>query len=326
MKWSYSTHKAMRKCPRQVVFTQIVATHGQKQSHRREAFTLKQLQSVSAWQGSIVHKVLARRFVADLQLRKPFDWDAYNLAAAELVDRQFAFSRAKRYRDADVTKSSMGDDFCALTEHDRGAELPANTLEQVKVAVATAIDNLRRQENLLQYLRNGHAFVTEQTVHFKLIGLEVPLTATADLVFRRPSGELAILDWKIGESGTAEYSMQLLTYAVALPKSSAYLGVDPLSTHLVEANLLKNHVRSHAVNADRLIEAEDFIFRSASDLAELLAGVEYDSLDLTDFDAAENPNTCAFCNFRSLCCASVEPSASTDESPAQGSLFDLVLG
>jgi hypothetical protein len=60
MRWSYSAHLMMRRCQRQLIFSQLVARPSAKASpERREAFVLKQLQELPAWRGHVLHQTLA---------------------------------------------------------------------------------------------------------------------------------------------------------------------------------------------------------------------------------------------------------------------------
>ena len=57
----------MRRCQRLFVFGQVMASHNARDPLRHEAYLLKQLQSLSTWQGSVVHKVLATSVLADMR-------------------------------------------------------------------------------------------------------------------------------------------------------------------------------------------------------------------------------------------------------------------
>lgn len=76
MKWSYSGHRAMRTCQRQFSFAHIMASHNARDPERREAHILKQLQQLTAWQGSVVHRILATDFLRALQVGASVDWAA----------------------------------------------------------------------------------------------------------------------------------------------------------------------------------------------------------------------------------------------------------
>src|SRR4051794_24761769 len=110
MRWSYSAHTTLRRCQRQYIFGHMMAAHNAKDPLRREAYILKQLQQVSAWQGSVVHAVLASQFVPALRIGRAPRPSALCPAAIDLARRQFAFSAAKRYREPGLTKSAAGPD------------------------------------------------------------------------------------------------------------------------------------------------------------------------------------------------------------------------
>lgn len=95
-----------------------MASHNAKDPERREAYILKQLQHVNAWQGSLVHRVLATKFLAALRSGWPMDFDDLAAAAYELALRQFGFSANRRYREPGQSKRAAGGDYCALFEHE----------------------------------------------------------------------------------------------------------------------------------------------------------------------------------------------------------------
>lgn len=321
MKWSYSTHRQMRQCPRQLVLAHVIAHHSPKHAERREAFILKQLQHPSAWHGSLVHHTLSRTFIETLRTRRPFDWRRLERDAHALAERQFLYSGAKRYREPNVTKIRAGPDFCALTDHDRGQPVSPLLLDTARTTISRCLANLKSQEEFLAYLRSGSSFDAERTLHFRIDGIGLALTATPDVQFRRRNGQLTIVDWKIGDSDTAEYSRQLLVYAVAATHQG-WPTLDPEQIDLVEANLLKNAVRNHSVTRERLEETEDFIFRSAAELEALLLDVSYVTVKIEDYDVARSPQTCAFCNFHTVCVGARTTQSDFDALvPEQGSLF-----
>src|SRR5919108_3621035 len=149
MKWSYSVHTAMRRCQRLLVFAHVMASHNARDPVRREAYLLKQLQHLSAWQGSLVHKVLATTFLEDLRAARPIDPTALTTAAWDLAQRQLAFSAARRYRKRGQTKREAGDEYCALFEHEHAWTVTPEALRGVRANVARCFENLAAQRKFL---------------------------------------------------------------------------------------------------------------------------------------------------------------------------------
>src|SRR5687767_6978686 len=127
----------MRRCPRQLVYAHVIATHGRLDSFRHEAFILKQLRSPAVWHGNIIHQILATRLVPALSARQRIDWQAIIAAAHALTRRQFAFSAAKKYRDPAISKTSCPE-YLALSGHEFPEGLPPETLDNAHSAVDQA--------------------------------------------------------------------------------------------------------------------------------------------------------------------------------------------
>src|SRR5436190_7051634 len=161
MKWSVSAHNSMRRCQRLFVFGQVVASHKARDPLRREAYLLKQLQSLSTWQGSIVHKVLATTFLSDVRAGRVIDPAALSAAAHDIARRQFAFSAARRYREPGQTKGAAGDEYCALYEHEYGQDISSEQLDTVYATITRCFEHLAGHEAFLAQLSASSAHLAE---------------------------------------------------------------------------------------------------------------------------------------------------------------------
>lgn len=322
MRWSYSVHNAMRRCQRQLIFGHSMASHSSRDPERREAYILKQLQHLSAWQGSLVHEVLASRFLVDnVRAGRPVDPAALTTAAQDLARRQFAFSAAGRYREPGQTKRAASDEYCALFEHEYGLPISADALLGDHGSLARCFDNLASQFDLLNLIQCGHDHRSELRLSFRLSNLLPTVTATLDLAFLGCDGQLVVIDWKVAESETSDYSRQLLVYALAAVRSGRWPGVAPETIELYEVNLLRNCVQRHPVTADLLHETEDFVYRSLIEQHALVGDRKFQDLDVSEFEVAERPTTCAHCNFRKACIPQLDALNSAPEVVAiQGRL------
>lgn len=155
MRWSYSVHTIMRRCQRQVAFGSVVASGTANDPVRREAYILKQLQHLSAWQGSVVHSVLEIEFLEDLRAGRLYDAYGLTAAAQDLACRQFAFSAAGHYRRPKQTKRAAGREYCAHFEHERGLGVSDEQLATVHAAIARCFENLGTQGAFLAELAAG---------------------------------------------------------------------------------------------------------------------------------------------------------------------------
>lgn len=312
MRWSYSVHMAMRRCQRLLVFAHVMASHNARDPERREAYILKQLQHLSAWQGNLLHSVLATDFLADLRAARPLNPTALSEAALDLALRQLAFSAAGRYRQPGQTKRAAGDEYCALSAHEYGWEITPDTLREMYTHITRCFENLATQTQFLAHVYAGLEHVAEQPLTFRLNGATV--AATPDLVFLRPEGQPTVVDWKVAESETSDYSRQVLIYALAVARSGHWPGVSAEAIELYEVNLLKNRIYQHPVTAERLEETEDFIYRSLVELDTLVGHGRFGDVDLDEFEVAEKPGTCSHCHFRSLCIRRLEATGRAAEA------------
>ena len=320
MKWSYTAHNVMRRCQREFAFNQIIASPTAKDAERHEAYVLKQLQPRSAWLGSLVHRVLSTIFLADLRAGQSIDQAKLTTAAQALARRQFTFSAAKQYRVVGQTKGKAKNDYCALFEHEHDLDISQDVLAVLDGKLASCFDHLAGQGEFLASLYAGKQYLAELPLNFKLNGASI--TATLDLVFLRANGQPTIVDWKIAESETSDYSRQLFIYALAVLRSGRWPAARAEEMELYEANLLKNVVRRHELSTERLAEAEDFIYRSLVERDALFGKGSFKDLDLDALEVAEQPTTCAYCNFRSLCIRKLEATDRAAEAAVvQGRLW-----
>jgi len=314
----------MRRCQRYFAIAHIMASATARDPDRREAYILKQLQPLANWQGSLVHQVLASRFFADNILAgRPVDAAALTAAAQDLAHRQFAFSAARRYREPGMTKAAAGDEYCALLEHDRGREISPEQLAVVHAKLGLCFQNLASQHQLLGMIQAGSDHRAEFSITFRFGDRRLPAaTATLDLAFLRADGQPTVVDWKAGEGRTSDYSRQLLVYGLAIARSGLWPGLVPEAIQLYEFNLLTNRIRQHRMTAERLDEAEDFVYRSLVEMDALVGGRAYEDLDLSEFEVADKPTTCQFCNEGPLCVRLLEEAGRPAEAIAiQGRLW-----
>jgi hypothetical protein len=324
MKWSYSAHVVMRRCQRQLAIGHIMASPSAKDPHRREAYALKQLQPLANWQGSLVHHVLASRFFSDNILAgRPVDAAVLTAAAQDLLRRQLDFSAARRYRETGMTKSAAGEAYCALLDHEQGREILPERIAAIHTHLARCFENLASQHELLALIRAGFDHRAELRLSFRFGDRHLPaVTATLDLVFLRGPGQLTVIDWKAGEGRTADHGRQLSVYALAVARCGLWSNLVPDSVELYEVNLFTNRIRQHSVTAERLDEAEDFVYRSLVEMDALVGGRTYEDLDLNEFEVADKPTTCQYCTVAPLCVRLLSETDRPEEAVAiQGRLW-----
>ncbi len=124
MAWSISKAKVFSQCQRKWYYMDMLAHHSKKYPIRREAFLLKQLQSISAWRGSIVDKVIEKKIVPQILYGYPIREGEVIDYSMQLMEKQLAFGIQRRHLQLGMTKSSAGDEYCAFydLEYNNGIE------------------------------------------------------------------------------------------------------------------------------------------------------------------------------------------------------------
>jgi hypothetical protein len=293
--WSISAHNTVRRCQRQFFFKYLMAWHNAKDSDRREAYLLNQLRGLEEWRGHVVHLALEHYFVPLLKEGKMLSCEALTAETLQLAERQFLFSQRGDYKRTGSDKKEL--DYLALREHEYGIAIPNDRLEAIYQQIRRCYEFLYSQTQFLDFLQRADWYESEPSLDFYLD--EQRIIAKLDLVVRYRGSKLCIIDWKVGDSQTSDYSRQLQLYAMAALKKWPGFKVEDLL--LVEANLLQQEIKKHPIDADGLLEIEDFIFRSLSDIKALTANRPYPEQDLSDYDFANSPGSCHFCKFERLC-------------------------
>lgn len=108
----------MKRCQRLFVSGQVTASHHACDPLQHDAYLLKQQQSLSIWQGNLLHRILTPSFLTDRRAGCPIDLVALSADAHRLAHRQCAFSAARKYREPGQTKGATGAAYCALYEHE----------------------------------------------------------------------------------------------------------------------------------------------------------------------------------------------------------------
>jgi hypothetical protein len=299
--WSFSSERCFRRCQRQYYFKEIAAWHNGRDPVRREAFVLKQLKGLETWRGSVVHTAIERFVVPYWQSRQPIDWDVVIKSAKTLAERQFSFSSLGRFRENGLSKSKAGDDYCALSAHDCGESIPAESLSGTIQQIETALVNLSQMRELLKSIEGRKAYFTELPVSVDYHGAKI--NGQIDLMFFRGFGEPTVIDWKCYESvAGSDAHLQTALYAWLLCRHSKWNVSRPENVELIEVRLSRDpsFIR-HRFDSTRFFELEDHIFKSVEEIRALCGEASYADQDLADYSFTENPNSCAYCPFRRLC-------------------------
>lgn len=297
------------QCPRKWYYSQIFASPRSRESLRKEAYLLKQLQSIHAWRGSIVDKVISTLIASKLKFNKlPTEQEALSYADS-LMDKQLEFGKAGRHRMLGITKSGIGEEYCAFYELEYNGKLDQARILQAKEEVRTSLQNLFRSD-FFKTINNGDILniIPQRTLMFQFA--DTNISCTPDLIVLYKSSAPLIVDWKVHYFGISEYWLQLGIYAVALSRVRPHKDFphfihdrlkDATRTRLIEYQLLKNKQRMYSIARDDIAEIEDYIFKSCMEINNVIDGRKHNQLKSSHFQSARSPNICARCQFKKLC-------------------------
>lgn len=299
--WSFSSERTFCRCQRAYFFKDIAAWHSGQDPIRREAYILKQLKSLDLWRGSIVHTAIQRYLVPCLQNRTTIDWERIIQEAKALARRQYSFSKARRFREDGISKSKVGDIYCALHFHDQPAGTTDDDVRATVAGAETALRNLSQMHDLLKEIQGRPKYFCELSVPVRYN--DANIRGQIDLMYFRGYNLPTIIDWKCYDSTSgSDANLQTALYAWLLCKSPNWAITDPASIELIEVRLGRDPgVVRHTFNTARFEELEDRIFQSVEEIRALCKNGIYAEQDLADYAFANNPNSCAYCAFRKLC-------------------------
>lgn len=312
MIWSFSASRQFSRCQRQWYLKNYVADwRAEESSIEREAYLLSKFSSVFAWRGRLVDDVIENYIVAPLHFGDILDRDSVLEKARGLFDRQLAFARANRLREAGMTMTKAGDDFAALRDVDCQGDVSKDLIDQAWGDVETALVNLFCYEDLIQRMRKASALIAQRPLMFTVSGLKsdlIKVRAVPDLIVFSEKELPIIIDWKVHSFGRVDYRLQLACYALALtrcnphrdfPTSVSKYG--PTDVELLEVQLLTDHLRRYELTEDDIHELEAYIAETSKLMELAISRFDEETLSPLDFPVTYYPKTCARCSFQKIC-------------------------
>jgi len=308
MIWSFSTSKMFSECPRKWYYFEIVASHTAKNPLRREAYLLKQLQSLYAWRGAIVDAVIEKLIVPRIKSKNlPSEGDIINYSM-NLMERQLKFGKERRHRCRSATKSSVDESYCAFFDLEYNRGLDEEAIKGVKGDVIVSLRNLLHS-NLIKEIAEKHSYIAAQrSLIFQFE--DTTISCTPDLLVFSTGGPPLIVDWKVHTFANVNFWLQLGLYAIALSRIKPHKdfpeGIenqlkDPTTFRLIEYQLIKDEQREHSISSEDIADIVDYIFLSCRQMKNVLKGKKFEELDIEQFQTARFSETCCTCQFRKLC-------------------------
>jgi hypothetical protein len=305
MRWSYSASRTFRQCQRSWYFKNAMASARANDAHRRRAYRLSKLRTLSAWRGQIVDDAISTLIVPALNRRRTVTLRDVKNWARERFDRQLAFALKHPINDPDLDVSAAGDAFTLFFEMEYGVTPTAEDIGKAWSEIESALTNLYAMDEVKSALKSADYVIAQRRLQYGLMdGINV--AASPDAIAFRPNAAPAIIDWKVHVFGQNDAWLQLAIYALALSRAKhrdfpAHAACEPKDVVLLEAQLLTGSLREHRVEQDQIDEAEEYIIASACEISALVDGRKYPELKPDEFRAAAYAETCQRCSFRSIC-------------------------
>ena len=304
MNWSISKAKIFSKCQRKWFYYEIMARKNSKDKDRYEAYILKQLGSIHAWRGKIVDQIIENHLVPEFNRSNVPPFDKIETLVSELMKKQLKFAKLRKYRDLKLTKKEAGDEYCALREIENRKRLDPDSVENIKEQVLISLKNLLQSELLKTLIDSDTVLIAQKILNYKF--QENNIISRPDLIVYFKDEPPMIIDWKVYFYRNENARMQLGIYAIALTECISADPFqksidDPTEIRLIEFQLLKNYQNKYKFNSTNIRNIKDYIKTSSKDMGKLINNRNYYEFDINQFKMADNPESCEYCNFKSLC-------------------------
>jgi hypothetical protein len=327
-RWSNSTVNNFRQCRRKYFISSLLSTHGRKLPMRRKAYELKLMQNLKMWTGSVVDKFMEIRVIPLIVKKEKLNFKILANEAVKLAQDQFLFSKNGLYRDPLMKKSDSDSEFCILNIHEIGAPFEDKDIEECISNIRRAIFNLETIKMPSGKLVIDFLFECNQltaNVNNWIVQIEkARVTPQIDLL-ALSNWKPVIMDWKLSNSYTSDYSRQLFICGVTVYLKRLEGGKPPYNhsdIKLFEVNLLKNLVKEHVFTVEKANELIDYINLSCEDIDCLLNGKKYEVLDIEEFETTDDDSHCLACSFQTLCSYLIENKNQYDEKLYYQSIQD----
>ena len=300
---SFSDGRIFRKCQRQWCF-RTLAHWNAKTPTRREMHLLKQLQSVSAWRGELVDRVISTTLVPAWNKKIPFTLEQALSSARWLFNTQVEFARKNRFREPGMSQTKAKQSYAAFFDVEYNGGVSKEAIAQAWCEIEQALTNLFKMHSLFHSLKQSRRIIAQRPIVFDCA--EIRVRAVPDLIVFYDNCKPLIVDWKVHLQGMRDYRLQLAIYALALTQCKPHIdfppldGLKPTDIRLAEAQLLTGRLRRYTLSEEDLLEVESYICQTATDMQLALDGEMRGELDPFDFPASPYAEACAVCPFRSL--------------------------
>ena len=303
LSWSFSRHQTLSACPRRYFFRHYRHWGGWEEGAdpvAREAYRLSKLEHRPSWQGSVVHRVIARSLQAARLGRPVADPEAAVQEALGWMRQDYKDSRDDVARRAGDFKRHV-----RFAEHEYSQDDNSPTWrgrwKESADTVASALRGFFASELYarLAALKPEHWIEIEdpggKAQSFDAEGVVV--WVKVDCAFRE-GGRPVLVDWKTGRSsGTTD--VQLAAYALYMQQKH---GIEPRELVAREVNVVTGRVIEHDVGPEALKVFREVLLASLDRMRSLLSDVRENVPKAEgEFAFTSDDRECRFCDFRAIC-------------------------
>lgn len=294
--WSVSRDNLFRSCRRAYYYQYYGSWNGwnaDADEKNRLLYLLKNIKSLPAWTGTIVHETIAEALRDHAETGRPVMADDLKSRAKEKLRRGWTEATTKAWL-RQPKKTNLDELY-----YGNGQSLAKEKTDKVKEKVYGCLDAFAAMPELQDILRLGPASwkPIDKLDSFDWQGTKI--WCAVDFALKDPEGNLRIIDWKTGAEKTEALGLQLACYAhFAHDKWGA-----PPGTVKVYGCFLGEGARfaEYPLSPDGMVDAQERILTSIREMQQCLDDPARNIAHEQDFPLAENSRPCRFCVFRGAC-------------------------
>jgi len=299
--WSFSADEAFNTCRRKRYWGKYEMWNGwdrRAPEVKKKAYMMTKIQNRYSIQGVAAEDTIMWTLKEFQAGRKPTADEAYETIAKPYLNKCWKESRDQRWKESPKK-------YCNLQEHyyggdDVSADWIQDAIKTVKTCVSNFIENIYPRLSHIK-AEDEVAVATVQNSsepeHFRYE--DVKIYSIPDYVYKQ-GDKLHIIDWKSGKP-KPEHRYQLGIYGLWATEVHGYKAEDvTLSLEYLAHN---EHVELPFSEEYRQ-EIIEMISNSVGEMSEYLDGMDRTKnipLPREEWELAENPYSCKFCNFFELC-------------------------
>lgn len=282
-----------------------------------DAFLYKQLQSIEAWRGSLVDKVIEKIIILRIKKKIDINEPLLEIQIKKLIKKQLDFAFNEDFLQENMTKTKAGDSYCALYElfyqdnfiEDSDIEdfIIDEKIDRAIEEIYLSINNLLSSDLIENWKQNSCYLIPQRTLQLKFLGVNI--VGTPDLIIFCKNKNPTIIDWKV-HRGLSDYWLQLGIYSYLISNIQPHSDFpnyvleslkSPNNINLIEYQLLHNLTREYKMDEEKISIIENYIFDSIEQMKAIDKSIKQNNNYHIEFQPPRNIKLCSFCNYKKIC-------------------------